>query len=88
VSVEILEGAALCVANVSALADNIKSAIASFNLDPNQLRLPGEWTIDFLKASVKSIRQNIGAFVITSSGFPYVFCAPRETDEYSTRAIT
>ena len=48
----------------------------------------GEWTIDFLKASVKSIRQNIGAFVITSSGFPYVFCAPKETDEYSTRAIT
>jgi hypothetical protein len=60
----------------------------TFGLDPNQLRLPGEWTIDFLKASVKSIRQNIGAFVITSSGFPYVFCAPRETDEYSTRAIT
>ena len=27
----------------------------TFNLDPNQLRLPGEWTIDFLKASVKSI---------------------------------
>ena len=37
VSVEILEGAALCVANVSALADNIKSAIASFNLDPNRV---------------------------------------------------
>jgi hypothetical protein len=27
----------------------------TFNLDPNQLRLPGKWTIDFLKASVKSI---------------------------------
>ena len=44
------------------------------------MRLPGEWTIDFFKASVKSIRQNIGAFVITSSDFPYAFCAPRETD--------
>ena len=37
VAVEILEGAALCVSNVSALADNIKSAIASFNLDPNRV---------------------------------------------------
>ena len=37
---------------------------------------------------MKSIRQNIVAFVITSSGFPYVFCASKETDEYSTRAIT
>jgi THO complex subunit 2 len=37
VAVEFLEGAALCVENVSALADNIKSAIASFNLDPNRV---------------------------------------------------
>jgi len=68
--------------------NSIKQRYKTFGLDPNQLRLPGEWTIDFLKASVKSIRQNIGAFVITSSGFPYVFCAPKETDEYSTRAMT
>jgi THO complex subunit 2 len=37
VAVEILEGAALCTANVSTLSDNIKSAIASFNLDPNRV---------------------------------------------------
>ena len=60
----------------------------SFNIDPNSLRVAGEWTIDYLEAATKSIRQNIGAFVITCSGFPYVVCTPKQTDEYSTRAIT
>ena len=60
----------------------------SLNIDPNSLRLAGEWTIDYLEASVKSIRQNVGAFVITNKGFPYVLCTPKQTDEYATRAIT
>ena len=44
--------------------------------------------IDYLESSVKSIRQNIGAFVITNGKYIYVLCTQKQTDEYATRAIT
>jgi hypothetical protein len=60
----------------------------SFNIDPNEFRLAGQWVIDYLEASVKSIRQHIGAFVITNGRFVYVLPTPKQTDEYATKALT
>jgi hypothetical protein len=60
----------------------------SFNIDPNEFRLAGQWIIDYLESSVKSIRQHVGAFVIMNGRFVYVLPTPKQTDEYATRALT
>ena len=60
----------------------------SFSIDPNENRVAGQWVIDYLESSIKSIRQNVGAFVITNGKYIYVLCTPKQTDEYATRAIT
>ena len=60
----------------------------TFNIDPNEFRLAGQWVIDYLESSVKSIRQHVGAFVITNGKYAYVLATPKQTDEYATKALT
>jgi hypothetical protein len=60
----------------------------SFGIDPHENRVAGQWVIDYLESSIKSIRQNVGAFVITNGKYIYVLSTPKQTDEYATRAIT
>ena len=60
----------------------------SFGIDPHENRLAGQWVIDYLESSIKSIRQNVGAFVITNGKYIYVLSTPKQTDEYATRAMT